>query len=212
MYKKIYHIKEPSKKDLIYKQIFDFILSFFVLIIISPLFLMLGVLVKVTSNGPVIFKQKRIGYKGKEFIIYKFRTMTENAEDLKKSLFHLNESDGPVFKIENDPRITKIGRILRKTGLDELPQFFNVLKGDMSIVGPRPALKHELKCYKKSYKVRLFVKPGITCIWQIQKNRNDISFQDWMKMDAEYVKNWSLKQDIIIIFKTFKVVLKMEGR
>ena len=138
--------------------------------------------------------------------------MVTNAEELKKDLMEQNEMDGPTFKMKKDPRITAIGRILRKTSLDELPQFFNVLKGDMAIVGPRPPVPSEVKEYRRWQLRRLSMKPGITCIWQISPNRNDISFEDWMKMDLEYIDNWSLKMDFVMILKTIHVMVKADGR
>jgi lipopolysaccharide/colanic/teichoic acid biosynthesis glycosyltransferase len=165
----------------------------------------------VEDGGPVFFHQKRIGLNGRQFHCYKFRTMVVNAESLQKELLDKNEQEGPVFKIKNDPRITKIGRFLRKTSLDELPQFMNVLKGEMSVVGPRPPIPEEVKKYKRWQQRRLSMKPGITCIWQVS-GRNSIPFDQWMKMDMQYIDTWSLKLDIIIILKTIKVVLMGDGQ
>lgn len=200
------------KWDLIKKQTFDYITSFIIILMIFPILLVIGVLIKITSKGPIIFKQKRVGFYGKEFILYKFRTMVVDAEKIKEELSHLNEADGPVFKIKNDPRITKIGKFLRRSGLDELPQFFNVLKGDMSIVGPRPATKSELKCYKNKYFIRLITKPGITCLWQIQKNRHNMKFEDWMNLDVKYINDWSIWQDLSIFIKTFFAIFRFRGQ
>jgi len=198
--------------DLRKKKITDMILSFSILLLSAPFLFVIALLIKLTSKGPIIFKQKRIGLHGKEFTLYKFRTMVSDAEDIKKDLMKLNEADGPVFKIKKDPRITNIGSFLRKTGIDEFPQFLNVLKGDMSIIGPRPSLEEEIKKYKKKYFLRLLTKPGITCLWQIQKNRNDIKFDDWMQLDMDYINNWSITQDIKIFFKTFFTVLYGRGQ
>jgi lipopolysaccharide/colanic/teichoic acid biosynthesis glycosyltransferase len=169
--------------------------------------LIIALLIKLNSKGPVIFKQARVGLRGRQFYIYKFRTMVVNAEALRKKLEAQNEMDGPVFKIKNDPRITPIGRILRKTGMDELPQLFNVLFGEMSLIGPRPPLKSETNQYKSWQLRRLSVKPGITCSWQIIPDRNNVEFENWMKLDLAYIDNWSTKLDIMLLFKTIKTVL-----
>jgi lipopolysaccharide/colanic/teichoic acid biosynthesis glycosyltransferase len=137
--------------------------------------------------------------------------MVSNAEDLKENLMAVNEADGPVFKIKNDPRITKIGRILRKTGLDELLQFINVLIGDMSLVGPRPPIPAEVKQYERWQLRRLSIKPGITCTWQVEPKRNEISFDEWMKMDLNYIDNWSNKLDLVLFLKTIKTIIKGSG-
>ncbi|MCB0805051.1 MAG: sugar transferase [Bacteroidales bacterium] len=193
------------------KNTFSITAAFLILLIWSPVMLMIALGIKLTSPGPVMFKQKRVGLRGRTFYMYKFRTMVVNAEELKASLMELNEADGPVFKIKKDPRITAIGRFLRKSGLDELPQFINVLKGDMSLVGPRPPVPDEVKQYERWQLRRLSMKPGITCTWQIKPNRNDISFEDWMKMDLHYIDNWSNKLDLVLFFKTIKTVFKGSG-
>lgn len=194
------------------KSVFDFISSFLIITIFSPLFIGIAIGIKLGSKGPVFFKQKRVGMRGRKFWVYKFRTMVTNAEELKDSLMEQNEMDGPVFKIEKDPRITGIGHFLRKTSLDELPQFFNVLLGDMSIVGPRPPVPAEVREYERWQLRRLSMKPGITCIWQISPNRNDVSFEEWMSMDLEYIDNWSLRLDFVIILKTIRTMLRADGR
>ena len=194
-----------------FKIILDFIFSILILLFLSPFILIVSILIKVEDGGPVFFHQKRIGLNGRQFHCYKFRTMVVNAESLQKELLDKNEQEGPVFKIKNDPRITKIGRFLRKTSLDELPQFMNVLKGEMSVVGPRPPIPEEVKKYKRWQQRRLSMKPGITCIWQVS-GRNSIPFDQWMKMDMQYIDTWSLKLDIIIILKTIKVVLMGDGQ
>ena len=144
--------------------------------------------------------------------MYKFRTMVRDAESLQNKILDQNEMDGPVFKIKNDPRITAVGRFLRKTSLDELPQFFNVLKGDMSLVGPRPPIMREVKQYEPWQLRRLSMRPGITCIWQVSPRRNSISFDDWMKLDLQYIDNWSLKQDLLLSLKTVRAVFMGEGQ
>jgi lipopolysaccharide/colanic/teichoic acid biosynthesis glycosyltransferase len=144
--------------------------------------------------------------------MYKFRTMVQNAEDLKAQLMDANEADGPAFKIKDDPRVTKIGKFLRKTGLDELPQFYNILIGDMTLVGPRPPIPEEVKQYENWQLRRLSMPPGLTCTWQIKPDRNKISFEEWMKLDLQYIDNWSNKLDIILFLKTIKTVLKGSGQ
>lgn len=193
------------------KIILDFILTLIILILISPVMLLISVLIKLEDGGPIFFKQVRVGRHGRLFKCFKFRTMVVNAEELREKLMALNEVDGPVFKIKHDPRITKIGRFLRKTSLDELPQFFNVLFGDMSIVGPRPPIPSEVEQYERNLIRRLSINPGITCIWQVS-GRNNIPFDRWMEMDMEYIDNWSLALDLKIILKTIKVVLRGDGQ
>lgn len=192
------------------KSIIDFIISFFALLLFLPFFIIIAIIIKLESKGPVFFKQKRVGLRGRHFTMYKFRTMVADAEKLKKELEAQNEVDGPVFKIKNDPRITKVGAFLRKTSLDEFPQFINVLFGDMSIVGPRPPIQAEVDLYERWQLRRLSMKPGITCTWQVS-GRNEISFEDWMKMDLQYIDNWSLRLDLMLIIKTFNAVFKRTG-
>ncbi len=202
----------PSDKfALQLKSTVSFLAAFFILLIWSPVILLISATIKLTSKGPVFFRQKRVGLRGRTFYMYKFRTMIQNAEALQEELLKVNEADGPVFKIKNDPRITKIGKFLRKSGLDELPQFYNVLKGDMSLVGPRPPIPSEVKQYKRWQLRRLSMKPGITCTWQIKPNRNDISFDEWMKMDLQYIDNWSNKLDILLFLKTIRTIIKGSG-
>lgn len=193
------------------KDVFDFVLSTLVVVLLSPLFVALAVAVKMDSKGPVFFRQKRVGLRGRKFYVYKFRTMVTNAEEMRKKLMKQNEMDGPVFKMTNDPRITRVGRFLRKTSLDELPQFFNVLTGDMSVVGPRPPLPDEVRQYERWQLRRLSMKPGITCIWQVS-GRNNIPFEEWMKMDLQYIDNWSLKLDFVIFLKTIRTMLRGDGK
>lgn len=192
------------------KAVFDYCISFLIIIFSSPMLFLISLIIKLTSEGPIIFKQKRVGLRGREFYVYKFRTMVQNAEDLRDQLQDQNEMDGPVFKIKNDPRITKIGHFLRKTSLDEFPQFFNVLRGEMSIVGPRPPIPDEVAHYERWQRRRLSMKPGITCIWQVS-GRNDISFENWMKLDMQYIDTWSLKLDMYLFFKTIKIVFLSKG-
>jgi len=201
-----------SKLSHNWKKVVDILVSAFILIVWSPVIVLIAIAIKATSKGPVIFRQKRVGLRGRTFEIYKFRTMYNDAEKQRALLENLNEMDGPVFKITNDPRITKVGRFLRKTGLDEIPQFFNVLNGDMSLVGPRPPLPSEVTQYERWQLRRLSMRPGITCIWQIAPNRNNISFNEWMRLDLQYIDSWSLKLDFILLFKTFQTVIRGSGR
>ncbi len=197
---------------LLVKRAIDIILSLCVILVGLPFFIIIAILIKCDSKGPVFFKQKRSGLRGRIFEVFKFRTMVVNAEQLKKELEDKNEMTGPVFKMTNDPRITRMGRILRKTGIDEFPQFLNVFLGDMSIVGPRPPLPAEVAQYERWQMRRLAMKPGITCIWQVAPNRNSISFEDWMKMDMEYIDNWSLTLDFVLMFKTAATILRADGK
>ncbi len=194
------------------KTLADFYLSFFALIILSPILLFIAILIKLDSKGPVFFKQERIGLRGRKFNLYKFRTMVENAEALQEKLKEKNEMDGPTFKMKNDPRITRIGRFLRKSGLDEFPQLINVVKGEMSLIGPRPPLESEVKQYDRWHLRRLSVKPGITCTWQIMPQRNDIKFEKWMNMDLNYIDNWSLGLDARLFLKTITALFMAGGR
>jgi exopolysaccharide biosynthesis polyprenyl glycosylphosphotransferase len=192
---------------LAWKSFSDFWISSAVIFFSSPIMLFIVIMIKASSKGPVIFRQERVGLRGRKFYIYKFRTMVHNAEALKTNLAAQNESDGPTFKIKNDPRITFIGRYLRKTGLDELPQLFNVLKGEMSLIGPRPPLSSEVEKYERWQLRRLSVKPGITCTWQIIPNRNEVLFDNWMKLDIQYIDNWSFRKDLELLLKTLKTVI-----
>lgn len=181
------------------------------LIVLSPVLLFCALAVKLSDpKGPIIFKQTRVGKNGKLFTMYKFRSMYVDAEERKKELMKFNETSGPTFKMKNDPRIYPLGRVLRKFSLDELPQLINILKGDMSIVGPRPPLPSETITYAPWHNMRLSVTPGLTCIWQVS-GRSNISFEDWMRLDNQYVREPSLRQDISLIAKTFKVVFKGDG-
>jgi len=192
------------------KTIFDFIFSLLAIISLSWLFIIIAILVKIDSKGPIIFKQTRVGLRGREFQLYKFRSMIPDAEDLLEKLKNKDEQSGPVFKMKDDPRITPIGKFLRKTSLDELPQFFNVIKGDMSVVGPRPPIPAEVAQYERWQLRRLSMKPGITCIWQVS-GRNNIPFERWMKLDLQYIDTWSLRLDFMIILKTIKTIIKRDG-
>jgi exopolysaccharide biosynthesis polyprenyl glycosylphosphotransferase len=193
------------------KKIMDISVSALLIICLSPVLLLISILIKLTSKGPIVFKQARVGLRGRQFSLFKFRTMIVDAEKLKKNLETENEMDGPVFKIKDDPRVTKIGRFLRRTGLDELPQLFNILKGEMSLIGPRPPLPNETAQYKRWQLRRLSVKPGLSCFWQIKPDRNNIKFEKWMELDLAYIDNWSLRLDFIILLKTIKTVFQRSG-
>ena len=192
------------------KRLFDIAVSATVLLLLSPALAALALAIKFDSPGPVFFRQRRVGLQGRTFSILKFRSMYLDAEARLESLRAHNEMSGPVFKMRNNPRITRIGRFIRKTSLDEFPQFWNVLRGEMSIVGPRPPLPSEVRQYKRWQRRRLSVKPGITCIWQIS-GRNNIDFDRWMELDLEYIDQWSLWTDIQICIKTIPAVLGSRG-
>ena len=191
---------------LILKRIMDIMGAAIGIILVSPILLFIAILIKLESNGNVFFSQRRIGLMGKEFKMYKLRSMVDNAENLKKNLEDKNEMLGPMFKIRNDPRVTKTGRFIRKTSIDELPQLINVLKGEMSLVGPRPSLLSEVNKFEPWMLKRLEVKPGLTCYWQVS-GRNNISFEEWMKLDIDYVNNRSILLDIKLILKTVLLLL-----
>ncbi len=187
------------------KRLIDIICSLTAIILLLPLFAIVGIAIKLESKGPIIFAQDRVGYKGDKFKMYKLRSMVQNAEELKEKLNSKNEMDGPMFKMKDDPRITKVGKIIRKTSIDELPQLFNILKGDMSLVGPRPSLPKEVDEFQPWMLERLSVKPGLTCYWQVS-GRNDIDFINWMKLDIKYVEERSTLLDLKLIWKTFFIL------
>ena len=202
----------PTNEALMFvRRILDVVLATFILVIAGPLIMLpTAILIRLTSPGPVLFRQKRCGLNGRQFVMYKFRSMVNNAEQLRVEVEGLNEMDGPVFKSSRDPRITTIGKIIRRFSFDELPQVFNVLRGDMSLVGPRPPLPDEVARYERWQRRRLSMKPGMTCLWQIS-GRNEVSFEDWMKLDLTYIDNWSLLLDLKILLKTVPVVLLGRG-
>lgn len=190
----------------------DIVFSLLALIVLMPLFLVIAVVIVIDSPGASpLFSQRRIGRDGKVFKFYKFRSMIPNAEAKLDELLKNNEMDGPAFKMKDDPRITRVGKFIRKTSIDELPQLWNILKGDMSFVGPRPALPREVALYGDYEKQRLYVTPGLTCYWQIQPHRNDLSFEEWLELDIKYIKERSFIVDWKIIFKTFLAVFKFDG-
>jgi exopolysaccharide biosynthesis polyprenyl glycosylphosphotransferase len=196
--------------SLLVKRTMDAVLAALLLALLMPFMFVVAILIRLTSRGPIIYRQVRCGLYGRRFVLYKFRSMHEGAEDVLWEIKHLNEMDGPVFKMRNDPRVTAIGRFLRKSSIDEWPQFWNVLKGDMSLVGPRAPLPDEVREYTRWQRRRLSVKPGITCLWQVS-GRNEIDFHEWMKLDLHYIDNWSLLLDLKILLRTFPVVLLGKG-
>jgi exopolysaccharide biosynthesis polyprenyl glycosylphosphotransferase len=192
------------------KRALDLALSSFVLLLSLPLILGVAVAIRLSSQGSVLFRQTRCGLNGRRFTLYKFRTMVEGAEERLAELQHLNEMDGPVFKVRRDPRVTRLGRLLRKFSLDELPQLWNVLRGDMSLVGPRPPIPEEVARYERWQRRRLSMKPGITCLWQVN-GRNELGFRSWIELDLQYIDSWSLSLDLKILLKTIPVVLSGRG-
>ncbi len=201
----------PQNEYLLFiKNAFDVLLAAFLLIVLAPFLVLVALLIKWTSRGPVIFRQIRCGLGGRKFVLYKFRSMIHDAEQKRKQLEHLNEMSGPVFKLSKDPRCTPLGRFLRKFSIDEAPQLLNILKGDMSFVGPRPPIPEEVEKYQRWQRRRLRMKPGLTCLWQVS-GRNEIDFAEWMKMDLQYIDSWSLLLDLKIFMKTIPIALLGKG-
>lgn len=192
------------------KRVFDLIVASLLLLVLAPLFLLITLLVKLTSRGPVFYVSERVGLGGKTIQFIKFRTMVEDADAKLKELVAQNEKDGPIFKIKNDPRVTPVGRFLRKFSLDELPQLWSVLRGDMSMVGPRPPLLREVEQYDERAMQRLSVMPGITCYWQIM-GRSNLSFEEWLDLDLKYIREMSFLLDVVIVLKTPWAVLAGKG-
>jgi len=192
------------------KRLLDIVIASVVLVATLPIWLVIVMAIKIDSPGPAIFVQERIGLRGRRFRFYKFRSMTDGADRMKDRMRHLSEVDGPVFKVRSDPRITKIGRLMRRTSLDELPQLINVLRGEMSIVGPRPAVPDEVAHYRPNDIIRLAVKPGLTCWWQV-RGRSTVDFDTWMAYDREYVYGLSFWIDVQILISTVKAVLSCRG-
>ena len=199
-----------SELRLFFKRVFDVVLSFASLVVLSPLMLAIAAMIRITSPGPVLFRQTRCGLGGRHFMVYKFRSMINNAEQMRAELHQLNELDGPVFKISDDPRITPVGRWLRRFSLDELPQLWNVFRGDMSFVGPRPAVPEEVEQYEDWQRRRLRMRPGLTCIWVLE-GRSHVDFNRWMQLDLKYIDNWSLWLDAKIFLRTIPIVLSGRG-
>ena len=204
------HCGHVPEMALLLKRLLDIVFSSLALLVLAPVMLAIAIAIKLDSHGPVFYSSERIGKKGIVFRCTKFRTMVRDAEKRRADIMHMNERDGVLFKISNDPRITKVGRFLRKYSLDELPQFFNVLRGDMSVVGPRPPIASEVREYKLSHLRRLDVTPGITGLWQVQ-GRQDPSFDSYISLDVTYIENWSVWLDIKIILRTIAVVFAGTG-
>jgi len=192
------------------KRLFDLLVGGVAFLLLSPLMLLLALAIRLESPGPALYVSTRLGRRTQPFPFYKFRSMVRDAEAQRDRYMHLNEMDGPVFKIRHDPRVTRVGRLLRKTSLDELPQLISVLRGHMSIVGPRPPIPAEVEAYEPWQRRRLSVTPGITCLWQV-RGRNRISFQEWMKLDAEYIDTLSFRNDLKILLATIPAVLRGSG-
>lgn len=204
-------VKPVKTANYSFKRIFDVVVSVMLLIILSPGFLLIALLIRLTSEGPVIFKQKRIGLHGQEFWLYKFRTMVNNAEELRYSFTPEQQAEFEYnFKLKNDPRVTRLGKFLRKTSIDELPQFINVLRGEMSIVGPRPLTKYELEHYAKHKNILLSVKPGITGLSQVS-GRSNLSYEQRFKLDIAYIRNYCFRMDLKIFMTTFFVIIMRQG-
>jgi exopolysaccharide biosynthesis polyprenyl glycosylphosphotransferase len=205
---------EPVAQDdtkLMFKRVFDFTITLFAMPFLLPIMTILAIAIKMESPGPIFFVQQRVGLRKHLFPMFKFRSMYEDAEQKMKEIEHLNEADGPIFKMTNDPRITQVGHFIRKTSLDELPQLLNVLRGEMSLVGPRPMSIRDVNLFNKGIQRKRFsVKPGITCIWQIS-GRSNLPFSQWLLLDLEYIENWSLSLDLKILLKTIPAVLKSKG-
>jgi exopolysaccharide biosynthesis polyprenyl glycosylphosphotransferase len=193
-----------------FKRAFDLFVAAIIMLLLIPVIPLIAIMIKLDSPGPVFFKQDRVGKDGRVFKFYKFRSMYQEAEQRKKEIEALNEQEGPVFKVKADPRVTTVGRFLRRSSLDEIPQIFNVLKGDMSIVGPRPQMPSEVAQYQPWHRRRLGVIPGITCLWQIS-GRSHVTFSEWMRLDMEYVTNRSLRTDLMIFLKTIPAVIARKG-
>ena len=192
------------------KRVLDIVGASLGLLVSAPLFALCALLVKLESRGPVLFRQRRVGWRGRAFTFYKLRSMRVGAHEERRHLLHMNEADGPVFKLSRDPRVTRIGRWLRTTSLDEIPQFINVLRGEMSLVGPRPPLPEEVAHYEAWQIGRLAVRPGMTCLWQIS-GRSTFGFQEWMRLDLEYIKQQSFWLDLKILLRTLPAVVSREG-
>ena len=208
---KLFAWRTTVRSTYIFKRFADLVISELALIALSPLFLLLAIVIKLTSRGPVFFVQVRVGRYGRHFRFYKFRSMYVDAEERKKALLAQNQSaDGVIFKMKNDPRITRCGRFIRKYSIDEAPQFFNVLLGDMSLVGPRPPVPSEVQQYTLDDRKRLEVKPGLTCLWQVS-GRSDIPFKQQVRLDQEYIRAMGIKNDLVILLRTIPAILTGRG-
>ncbi|MFE8884420.1 sugar transferase [Pseudarthrobacter enclensis] len=206
------HVTTPTLEggQRVAKRLFDVVIAIILIVVAAPLFLVIALLVRIDSRGPILFRQERVGMEGKRFYMLKFRSMVVDAEQKLADLAQQNEGHGVLFKMRNDPRVTRIGKILRKFSLDELPQLFNILSGAMSLVGPRPPLPREVEAYENDVRRRLLVKPGLTGLWQVS-GRSDLSWQDSVRLDLYYVENWSLAGDLVIILRTVRAVFHSNG-
>ncbi len=202
--------KLPGAGYRVVKRLFDLGASIFGLVLLLPLFPFIVLLIKLETRGPIFFRQARVGYRGRMFSCYKFRSMAVDAEQRKDDLAHLNEATGAAFKIKDDPRITGVGRFLRRSSLDEFPQLYNVFRGEMTIVGPRPQISSEVADYTAEQAARLLVKPGLTCLWQVS-GRSHLEFEEWMQLDQEYVRQTSLVFDLGILARTLPAVIERKG-
>jgi exopolysaccharide biosynthesis polyprenyl glycosylphosphotransferase len=207
------HFQTPpgDRWQLAAKRIIDVICSAVGLVVLAPLMALIAVAIKLDSAGPVLFRQRRVGYHGRVFGMYKFRSMVEGADRLQQELAQLNQMEGPAFKLKHDPRITRVGRFIRKYSLDELPQLWNVLRGEMSLVGPRPPVPDEVSVYERRYRRRLSMRPGLTCTWQVSGRNEIANFETWVKLDLEYIDTWSLWGDLKILLRTIPAVLTGVG-
>jgi lipopolysaccharide/colanic/teichoic acid biosynthesis glycosyltransferase len=210
-YFQVLETNPKNRTAFVMKSFFEIAFASLALLLFTPFLLLVALMIKLTSPGPVIFKQLRVGRRGRKFYIYKFRTMSMDAERQKAALIRLNESDGPAFKIARDPRITGFGRLLRCFGIDEIPQLLNIIRGEMLLIGPRPMLPDEVTVQKEWQLKRMCIKPGITCSWQILPDRNKVRFEKWMQLDREYVENWSVLNDIKIFCGTVRTMLSARG-
>jgi exopolysaccharide biosynthesis polyprenyl glycosylphosphotransferase len=201
----------PNNPNLLaLKRVVDVVLGFLMLVVTSPLFVIVPIVIKLTSRGPIFYRQIRCGLNGRKFMFRKFRSMVDGADELKSEIEHLNEAKDPIFKISEDPRVTAVGRFLRRTSIDELPQLYNVLRGEMSLVGPRPPLPHEVERYKPWQRRRLSMKPGLTCLWQVS-GRSELGFEEWVSLDLKYIDNWSPWLDFQILLRTVPAVISGRG-
>jgi exopolysaccharide biosynthesis polyprenyl glycosylphosphotransferase len=192
------------------KRSLDVALSAILVVLLSPVMLLIAIAIKLTSRGPVLLPQQRVGQDGEPFTLYKFRSMRNGAHERLTEIADLNEISGPAFKMRRDPRITRVGRVIRKLSLDELPQLVNVLRGEMSLVGPRPPLPEEVSRYTPYQRQRLLARPGITCIWQVS-GRSELNFETWVEMDLRYIDSWTLRTDLVLILKTIPAVISGRG-
>jgi exopolysaccharide biosynthesis polyprenyl glycosylphosphotransferase len=192
------------------KRIGDVVFGTALLILSLPVFILAALAIKLTSKGPILYRQVRCGLDGKPFTFLKFRSMIEGADEKRKDIAHLNEAEEPIFKISSDPRVTPVGRFLRRTSIDELPQLLNVLRGEMSLVGPRPPLPHEVERYNGWQRRRLSMKPGLTCLWQVS-GRSTLSFEKWVELDLRYIDHWSPWLDLKIMLRTVPAVASLKG-